>query len=211
MQPLTVSLAAVLIECSNGIENNDLEHARNQLASMFPVRSHCGEDCFMPFHKSVVDWLTSELEISSHNSVTTISYDYSFYIDIDNAHALYADQLWMHIHPAWLSNSLKCDDPAPVVSEYLFRYGLRHLALGGRIDDAVSLYFHLRFLVMAVTVAGAAETYSTLNWMLDRLNKVEQRNEFRLLGQLFTLATPGLGNRDDVSVTRLWDAWVAMC
>lgn len=202
LEPLSVRLAAQLLECEGGVTNRNLMRSINQLKAMFPVRIHTGEDCFVPFHKSVVDWLVSSDQSSDYNAEMNISYGADFYIAPFSAHALYAAQLWQQITDEWLTTgSVNC---APAGGSYFFRFVLRHLALGGMPDRALALCFRLRFLVMAVSVTGVPETRETILWLIEQLtgpSYAESRTQLKLLSQLLLLSLPALRDAETVSIT----------
>jgi hypothetical protein len=77
--PLSLSLAESLL--LPDVTASELKQSTNELkVSMFPVRDYNGQDCFLPFHKTVIDWLTDENCSSAYDALNDIAHEVSFYV-----------------------------------------------------------------------------------------------------------------------------------
>jgi hypothetical protein len=93
MAPLAVQQASVA--------DISFERECNQLEAMFPVRPYNEAECFISFHKSVVDWQRTEDTSGSYDKVKRESHAVSFYVDPAAAHHLYAERLGEQIGSRW--------------------------------------------------------------------------------------------------------------
>jgi hypothetical protein len=84
--PLSTQLAKILLP------HKKFQPAIDQLnVAMFPVRKYNDEDCLLPYHKTVRDWLMDEGSSGEYYDETTgLTDDGDFYVDLDEGHKLFA-------------------------------------------------------------------------------------------------------------------------
>jgi hypothetical protein len=153
-EPLSVADIELFLNVSR--TETKVKTALQQLHNTFPIRMYKDRECFVPFHKSVVDWFRDENQSGNNNNKGAIN----FHVSKEKSNKLFID----------------------IFKQFL--------------DMAVSLCFHLPFLILLIEEKGLFQLIS----LLVRFGAVLKNGDHpdadavQLLHQLLKLSAPALKN-----------------
>jgi hypothetical protein len=163
----------------------------DQLHQLFPLRRGDNSDpahsrVFVPFHKSVFDWLTEE---ESSGSYLHGEQRDDFFISLEEGNQIFVN----HFRPLFVSKWLDDGDLShrPVSRSYFYRHAFDHF-LSSRSPEDVSFgsdqLFRLRVLASLLEERGIRE-------VIGIVKKAPASSELSLLSQLLQLSAPAFERR----------------
>jgi hypothetical protein len=159
LEPLSINLAAKLLDIPDALRNRP----GRLLSSLFGLRDVGIDKCFIPFHKSVLDWLMDPEKNPQH------------YADPKKGHQLFVDKFSRFFVR---TKGLAWEWPP---EPYFFAHLLDHLDLAGRSEEAKDLLTSLPWLMKTVEVRGANE-------LIKDLAKRSTDSTLRIVKKAVTLA-----------------------
>jgi hypothetical protein len=168
----------------------------DELHQLFPLRSG---NVFVPFHKSVADWLT---DAAASGPYLPGQLTNNFFISKERANQTFVDHFRSLFVPAWLDEGTLSRRPSS--GSYFYRHAFDHF-LDSRSEEVVvfglSQLFRLRVLASLLEEIGVHELVRLLERYLASFSsrfqdKRHDLSELKLLLQLVRLSSPGLRSRD---------------
>jgi hypothetical protein len=175
------------------LSNPEERRLINELQQLFPLRSISEpwtlnqSQFFIPFHKSLSDWLTDE-KLSG-------SYDYeprdNFYISIEEGNQIFVDYFRTLFASDWLIEGHRSN--RPISGSYFYRHAFDHFHDSTSPLDklfGISQLFRLQVLITFLKERGICEILRIMKSFLISCPSQSQSQELLLLCQIMELSAP---------------------
>jgi hypothetical protein len=195
-EPLTLAEARSILELH--LSPSQEQRLLDNLRQLFPLRtitnsSSSESGVFVPFHKSVYDWLRNEDASGSYSHGEERD---DFYISVGGGNQLFVDHFRTLFVSKWLDEGdLSC---CPTPGSYFYRHAFDHFRESDSPDDAAfgaDQLFRLRVLVSLLEERGVHEIIRIVSAPSWTSFFPLVGSELTLLGQLLQLSAPAFDLR----------------
>jgi hypothetical protein len=194
-EPLSVGDVKLFLK----LDQSRQELLVDDLRQLFPLRSANGSQVFVPFHKSVFDWLTKEEFSGPYHEGEVRD---NFYISKEEANKQFVDYFQSLFVSEWLDGGDMSFRPPS--GSYFYRHAFYHFLDCSSNDVAlfefgVNQLFRMRVFAALLEEVGVHELIRILEKYLSSrfcFHDEHQRSEVSILFQLVRLSSPGLNSRN---------------
>ena len=201
-EPMLFSDIQILL--SDTVKKEDLIKLSYLLHTVFPLRGLPGNEKFVPYHKSIVDWLTDEDKSFDH------------YVDVRKGHRVLSERLLRQIkgYDQSGNNLLSMPHENGINSMYLYNHLLDHLDEADRQTDSLRLIFDFKWIETMLKFKNRSDFVSDLiirsysvynkdsNNKKEEWNSINDRRNIKLILQFIKLVNNTFSQDKDIVLIR---------